>query len=300
MATIEYAYKPIMLGGYHINVIYRADVGPDRVMSFYASNADKDIGISEGVNHLVEGAIAAANGSTSPSGVIKFEEGTFYGAAPGVTYDDITKVDYDTKVITSGSDSDLSAKWSAMKDCGQEVAAENLPYSALTQNSNSAAYTCTKAAGMEAPAPDGITGAHWTPAADHILPTSKTQEANNTSYIHVDQNGEQHLQINDADGNMLDLVQLEDGGLHATLSNAATQTDSTTQYQANGDVVGSFTTEHQPNTLPSSDAYATVLQKVADQNSALDDQALEAAEIRAVAGAQGADASNDFAYQRAA
>ncbi|TND01461.1 MAG: Hemolysin-type calcium-binding region [Gammaproteobacteria bacterium] len=72
-----------------------------------------------------------------------------------------------SEVVATGAD--LSQQWNNIVQTEQQIANRGLPYSPVTQNSNSVASAALAAAGIAPPTDNGPGSDHWTPAADNLL-----------------------------------------------------------------------------------------------------------------------------------
>jgi len=83
-----------------------------------------------------------------------------------------------SQVLMTGTSGSLAGVMSCLVSAEAGIGAENLTYSALTQNSNSLFATALQICSVPQPTTNGILSGNWTPAAGNILPTPQTT-ANN-------------------------------------------------------------------------------------------------------------------------
>jgi hypothetical protein len=183
--TIEINFKPLgQIPGtgtdwYHETLLYTNSAGQEYIATCYATGAGPT-GLAGTLSQL--GSAAASGGSTS--------WGTLGCASGSVTdpaviqalggqneLNSLINPGDPTEIVGSGSN--LSQQWAEITQAEQEISASNFNYSPLTLNSNSAAETGLTAAGIAVPQDLGLSGSHWCPGSEDILPTSLTPADDN-------------------------------------------------------------------------------------------------------------------------
>ncbi len=169
--TISIVYEPLgVFHGvtyYHETLLYTNSDG-DQFMATAAPSSQPAPGTGD-LDNISNASGAAMTNGQSPYGTLITNTGALSSFDPA----DVSRLLGSTanpnpsQVVASGAD--LSTKWNQIVSAENELATENLPYSPLTQNSNSIANTALTAAGIDTPLNDGVLGKYWTPASSNIL-----------------------------------------------------------------------------------------------------------------------------------
>ncbi len=217
---------------YHETLVYTNSSG-QRFIATCAPTANGPTVLSSQLSQLSSGA----SGSSTDWGTLACTSGSLADTTVSDALGYLVNPSFQTETVASGAD--LSSQWAAIEEAEQQITNENLNYSPLTLNSNSAADTALTAAGITVPQDLGLRGPHWAPAWGNILPTTMTQTSDNqTVSSTTDINGNPVVTVAENNpGNTADSIQI----------NATTQTvnieaftsgnlqfDETTSTAANG------------------------------------------------------------------
>lgn len=170
--SIYVVYQPLQYGN-HGTLVYADAEGHIISMATMGPSVGQDPNLST----FSQGAYAAATNSDSTWGTLMAEIGppeqfnqtlsdgrNYYQVLMGTT-DNPNGSD----LVATGDD--LSAQWNTICAAEQNIANSNIPYSPLTQNSNSAWASALTAAGIPLPDGIGMGDLHWTPGAMNIVGT---------------------------------------------------------------------------------------------------------------------------------
>ena len=163
---IEVFYQSLLVG-YHETLVYTDANGQQ-----FIATAGPTQNPGNNSYTFSQAADAASNGTSSVYGNL----GTTVASISSFSQNDIDRMlgitgnPNPSEVVATGTD--LSQQWNAIVYAEQQIANQGLPYSPLTQNSNSVASSALTAAGISPPTDNGIGSNHWAPASDNFLYTT--------------------------------------------------------------------------------------------------------------------------------
>jgi uncharacterized Zn-binding protein involved in type VI secretion len=151
---------------YHETVVYTDSTGAQHLATAYASQIP-----AGSIGGLSQASAAARSGTASDYGVLQTQTSQVSDLSKAEQEHWLGSADdpYPQAVVATGDD--LSGQWQSIQQAYQNIGEQNLPYSPLTQNSNSAATSALKAAGITPPN-TGIFSSLWSPASGKELVTS--------------------------------------------------------------------------------------------------------------------------------
>lgn len=166
---------------HHETLVYTDSRGQQFYATAYAprrpdgEDSDTMSGSTKIGSDLAGAAGAAATNGTSPFGSIVTQWGRLSDLPPKerVRLLGPQNSPYDSRTVQVGND--LSDHWSKVMQAYFQVGEQGLPYSPLTQNSNSTASTGLTAGSVPLPTGTARDAEHWSPASDNILWTSATR-----------------------------------------------------------------------------------------------------------------------------
>jgi hypothetical protein len=146
---------------YHETLLYINSAG----QQFFATSGPSATEVPGSEISNVSVAISdASNGTASPYGTLS----NVYASVNDPEYATLVDRQLDPnnarEVVATGDD--LNTKWQTILNTEDMISTWNLPYSPITQNSNSEANTALRDAGIAAPSDVGLVSDHWAPGAD--------------------------------------------------------------------------------------------------------------------------------------
>lgn len=219
---------------------------------------------------LADAMAAAAINGPSPFGTLQvqtnvaFNPSVVANSSLGITNDGFNI--FPSQTVAEGSN--LSSQWAEINAAFENIGNEDIPYSPLTQNSNSTANSALEDAGIALPSnispgivpPDGNDNKLWVPGGDNTLPiniTLNTDESGNSVVTASDSSGSMTF-VSSPSGNSVDAtttnandnVTVTDNG---TINPDGSQTEDVTGFNSNGSVL------YTQNTTTSSNGQLTTI-----------------------------------------
>ena len=148
--TIKIIYSPVInvptLGtGHHMTLVYTDSQGRN-----FSASSGPTVNPAQTVSNVIEAAAAARYNKPSPYEYLTASDNNGSQFTPGQNGETITRDangnPYLSNVVATGDN--LSSRWNTILDTYDRVASLHLPYSPLTQNSNSMAGTALAKAGI--------------------------------------------------------------------------------------------------------------------------------------------------------